>query len=118
MITDYDFNKTDSPDAKQSFNILDELHFNIRITGKSNRDRTLRNNYYNKRSILASGLQTIFLPKNSDELCDRLKLLLQEKRGGNNSNIINQEIVAIIDKLLEYKSITPSEPIKFLEKIK
>ena len=39
----------------------------------------------------------------------RLKLLPQEKRAGNNSNIIKEENVAIIDKLLEYKSLTPSE---------
>ena len=31
---------------------------------------------------------------------------MQEKRTGNNSNIINEEIVVVIDKLLEYKCIT------------
>ena len=38
-----------------------------------------------------------------------LKLLLQEERASNISNIINEEIVAIIDKLLEYESITSSK---------
>ena len=100
-ITDYDFDKTESPDAKQIINSLDEMHFNIPATGKSKRDRTLRNNYHNRRSILASGLRTVFLSENPDELCYRIKLLLQEKRGGNVSNIINEEIVALFDKILE-----------------
>ena len=38
-----------------------------------------------------------------DELCDRLKLLLQEKQAGNYSDISNQHMVVIVDKLLEYK---------------
>ena len=33
MITDYDFNKTESPDAKQIINVLDEMHFSTRATG-------------------------------------------------------------------------------------
>ena len=54
-----------------------------------------------------SGLsKTIFLSSDPNETCDRLKLLLQEKHGGNNSNIINEEIVAKVDKLLEYKCIS------------
>ena len=67
MMTDYDFDKTESPGAKQIINFLDEMHFNIRATGKSNRDRTLINNHYNKKSILASGLRTAFLSENPDE---------------------------------------------------
>ena len=55
--------------------------------------------------VSASGISTIFLSENPNELCDRLKLLLQEKHAGNNSNIINEEIIVIIDKLLEYKCI-------------
>ena len=56
---------------------------------------------------MASGVsKTIFLSSDPDELCNRLKLLLQEKHAGNNSDIINQEIVVIIDKLLECKYIS------------
>ena len=60
MKTDYDFKKSESPDAKQINNLLDEMHFNTRATGKSNRDRNLINTYYNKRSRLASVLRTVF----------------------------------------------------------
>ena len=60
--------------------------------------------------VSASGLsKTIFLSTDPNELCDRLKLLLQEKHAGNNSDIINDEIIAIIDKLLEYKCITKKQ---------
>ena len=41
---------------------------------------------------------------------------LQQKRAGNNSNIPNDEIVAINDKLLEYKPITPIEHNKKFKK--
>ena len=56
--------------------------------------------------ITASAISIkIFLPSDPDELCDRLKLLLQEKQAGNNRNLINEEILAIFDKLLQHKCI-------------
>ena len=67
--------------------------------------------------VTASGVsQTIFLSSDLDELCDRLKLLLQEKHAGNNSDIINDEIVSIVDKLLEYKCITKKQHKQILIK--
>ena len=67
--------------------------------------------------VTASGVsQTMFLSSDSDELCDRIKLLLQEKHAGNNSDIINDEIVAIVDKLLEYKCITKKQHKQILIK--
>ena len=60
--------------------------------------------------LSASGLsKTIFLSSDPNELCDRLKLLLQEKQAGNNSDIINEEIVVIIDRILEYKCMTKKQ---------
>ena len=53
--------------------------------------------------------QYIFLPSDPDELVDQLKLLYFEKVGGNDSFLINEEIIAIIDKLLEYECISPSQ---------
>ena len=43
--------------------------------------------------------KTRFLSSDPNELCDRLKLLLQEKQVGNNSIIIDEEIVAIAGKV-------------------
>ena len=54
--------------------------------------------------ISASAISnTTVLPSDPDEFCDRLKLLLQENHAGNIFDIINEKIVAIVDKLLEYK---------------
>ena len=46
--------------------------------------------------VSASGVSnTIILSSDPDELCNGL---LQEKKAGKNSNIINDELVAIVDK--------------------
>ena len=67
--------------------------------------------------VSASGVsKTIFLSCDPDELCNRLKLLLQEKHAGNNSDIINEETVAIVDKLLEYKFISKKQHKQILIK--
>ena len=66
---------------------------------------------------MASGISNIIiLSSDPDELCNRLKLLLQEIQSGNNSDLINQEIVAIVDKLLEYKCITKKQHKQILNK--
>ena len=72
----------------------------------------------NQPPITASGFTktTIILSSDPDELCDRLRLLLQEKHAGNNSNIINEESVAIVDKLLEYKCISKNQHKQILKK--
>ena len=54
-------------------------------------------------AIMASGISKIFLTSDPNELCDRLRLFLQQKQAGINSDVINQEIVSLVDKLLEYK---------------
>ena len=53
--------------------------------------------------------QYIFLPSDPDELVDQLKLLYFEKIGGDDSFLINEQIMAILDKLLEYECISPSQ---------
>ena len=93
------------------------MHFDERRVGnKSTRDRTLIN-LLNSPRIVASGIsKTIFLSSDPNELCDRLKLLLQEKHAGNNSDIINDEVIAVVDKLLEYKCISKKQHKQFLIK--
>ena len=64
---------------------------------------------------MASGIsKTIFLSSDPDELCNGLKLFLQEKYAGNNSDIINDEIIAVVDKLLEYKCISKKQQKQIL----
>ena len=90
------------------YDFAKEMNFDIKAQGdKSARDRTLIK-LLKLPGILpsASGVsKSIFLSSDPDELCDRLKFLLQEKHAGNNFDIINQEIVAIVDTLLEYKCL-------------
>ena len=76
------------------------MKYNIKQKGnKSNRHKSLER-LFESPAIMGSGVsKTIFLSSDPNELCDRLKLLLQEIHAGNNSNTINEEIVAIVDKL-------------------
>ena len=88
------------------------MHFDKKASSnKSTRDRTLIKLLKSPGLMIsASGISnTIFLSSNPDELCKRLKLLIQEKRAGNNSKVNNEEIVAINHKLLEYKCMTPTQ---------
>ena len=87
------------------YDFAKEMSFDAKAQGnKSTRDRTLIKLLKSPGlTVSVSGIsKTRFLSSDPDELCDRLKLLLQGKHGGNNSDIINDEIVAIIDELLEY----------------
>ena len=66
---------------------------------------------------MASGISNIIIQTSDpDELCNRLRLLLQEIQDGNNSDLINKEISAIVDKLLESKCITKKQHKQILNK--
>ena len=67
-------------------------------------------------AITVSGVSTNFSSSDPDELCHRLKLLLQEKHAGNNSNTNNEQIIAIVEKLLEYKCMSKKEHRQILIK--
>ena len=61
-------------------------------------------------SQLGSGFnQYVFLPSDPDELVDQLKLLYFEKVGGNDNPMLNEQIIAIADKLLHYQCITTNQ---------
>ena len=121
MITNSKFNVdlASLADKKLMYNFAKEMHFDPKASGnKSTRDRKLIKLLNSPGLMLsASGTsKTIFLSSDPNELCDRLKLLLQEKHAGNNSGIINDEIVAIVDKLLEYKCISKKQHNQILIK--
>ena len=108
MITNKNYNVdlASLSDKKLMYDFAKEMHFDVKKIGnKSTRDRTLIKLLKSPGLMVsASGVsKTIFLSSDPGELCDRLRLLLQEKHAGNNSDIINDEIVVIVDKLLEYK---------------
>ena len=105
----YDLNVSHcSPeDQKLLYEFAKEMNFNFKQKGrKSDRDRTFIK-LLKSPAIMASGFSDIIiLSSDPDELCDRIKLLLQEIQAGNNSDLINKKVVAIVDKLLEYKCLT------------
>ena len=119
MITNknYNIDLASLSDKKLMYDFAKEMHFDQRRVGnKSTRDKTLIK-LLNSPTIKASGSsKTLFLSSDPNELCDRLKLLLQEKHAGNNSNLIDEEIVALIDKLLEYKCISKKQHKQILIK--
>ena len=119
MITNskYNVDLASLQDKKLMYDFAKEMNFDQKAVGKkSTRDRTLIK-LLKSPAILASGIsRTIFLPSDPDELCNRLKLLLQEKQAGNNSDIINGEVVAIIDVLLKYKCISKKQHKQILLK--
>ena len=119
MITNknYNFDHASLADKKLVYDFAKEMNFDLKAEGnKSTRDRTLMNLLKSPGLMIsASGIsKTKSLSSDNDELCDRLKLLQQEKRAGNNSDIINQEIVAIVDNLLKYKCISKKQQKQIL----
>ena len=118
VITNHKFNANHSSpqDKKLIYEFAKEMNYDTKSSGRP----SIRHNSVIKilesPAIMASGVTTIFLSENADELCNRLKLLLQEKHAGNNSDIINEEIVSIVDKLLEYKCITKKQHKQILIK--
>ena len=121
MITNKDYNvdQASLADKKLMYDFAKEMNFDLKAVGKkSTRDETLIKLLKSPGLIVsASGVsKTIFLSSDPDELCNRLKLLLQEKHAGNNSDLINDEIVAIVDKLLEYKCISKKQHKRILIK--
>ena len=66
-------------------------------------------NQYTRASSPSKSSICIFLPSNPDELVDQLKLIVLEKVGGNDNPMLSEQIIAIVDKLLEYECITTNQ---------
>ena len=90
---------------------LNDMHYDIKY-GDKRSDRYIFIKELLQPQIQSqsgSGLKFVFLPSDPNELVDKLKLLYQEKVGGNDNPQLNEHIVAIADKLLQYQCITPSQ---------
>ena len=119
VITNYKSNVDHSnpQDKKLIYQFAKEMKYDTKSTGRPSVRHNSMVKLLDQPAIMASGFsKTIILSSDPNELCDRLKLLLQEKHGGNNSDIINDEIVAIVDKLLEYKCISKKQHKQILIK--
>ena len=106
-------------DKNLMFDFAKGMYFDVRALGiKSTRDRTLIKLLKSPGLMIsASGVSnTIFLSFDPDKLCDRLKLLLQDKQAKNISDIINEEIIATVDNLLHYICISKKQHKQILTK--
>ena len=112
VITNFKFNvdHSNQQDRKILYEFAKEMKYDVKSTGKPSTRHNSMIRLLDQPAIMASGIsKTIILSSDPNKLCDRLKLLLQEKNAGNNSDIINNEIVAIVDKLLEYRCISKKQ---------
>ena len=119
LISNYKFNADHSStqDKKLIYEFAKEMNYDTKSTGRPSIRHSSIIKILESPRIMASGIsKTIILSSDPNELCDRLRLLLQEKHVGSNSDIINQEIVAIADKLLEYKCISKKQHKQILIK--
>ena len=119
VITNHKFNvdHSNEQDRKIIYAFAKEMNYDTKSTGRPSVRHESMIRLLDKPAIMASGIsKTIFLSSDPNELCDRLKLILQEKHGGNNSNLIDEEIVAIVDKLLEYKCLSKKQHKQILIK--
>ena len=118
VITNHKFNvdHSNQQDRKIIYEFAKEMNYDIKSTGRPSVRHESMIRLLDKPAIMASGVsKTIFLSSDPNELCDRLKLLFQEKHGGNNSNLIDEEKI-IVDKLLEYKCISKKQHNQILIK--
>ena len=84
-------------DKKSMYDFSKEMNFDLKSQGnESTGDRTLIK-LLKSPAIMASGVSTIFLSADPNELCHRLKSSLQEKHAGIKSDLINKKIVVIVD---------------------
>ena len=92
------------------------MFFDVKAPGnKSTRDCT-HIKLLKTPCIKALGISTKCLSESLIELCHRIKLLLQQKQAGNISSIFDEEIIAIVDKLLDYKCISTKQHNEILIK--
>ena len=119
VLSNYKFNvdHSNQQDRKIIYEFAKEMNYDIKSIGRPSVRHESMIRLLDKPAIMASGIsKTIFLSSDTNELCHRLKLLLQEKHGGKNSNLIDEEIVIIVDKLLEYKCISKKQHNQILIK--
>ena len=106
-------------DKKPMYDFSEELNFDVKSMGnKSTGDRTLIK-FFKLPGLLVStsgNSNLIFLSSDPKELCDKLKILIQEGKAGNKSDVIIQENFAKVDKSIENKCICKEQRQHFLIK--
>ena len=85
---------------------MKHINFNIKQVGRKSPGDQCLIKLLKSPAIIASGVSTVILYSNPNEVCDRSKFLLHEKRVGDNCNKIDEEIFSIADNLLKYNCIS------------
>ena len=114
MITNENYNVdlASLSDKKIISDFSTEMHFDKKASSNKSTAEKTQIKLLKSPSLMitASGIsKTVYLSSNPDELCRRLKLLIQKKQAGIISVKIDEEMVVLIDKLLEYNSMTPTQ---------
>ena len=87
------------------FDLAKQLCFDEKALGnKCIREESIQS-LLKSPAIMPSVISTVILPETPNEVCDRIKLLIQENQVGNNANIIDEGIFTRTDKLIEYKCV-------------
>ena len=103
-------------DEKILYDFGKEMHFDVKAPcNKSDKDRSFLR-LLEFSAVMASRIATSFLSSDPKEICDGIKLMLQEKQAGKISDKIIDEIIAIADNLLEYKCISTKQHMQFFFK--
>ena len=113
-MTNYKFNvdHSDQQGRKRVQQFAVEMNFDNKNIGRpSKKDKSFIKLLKSPGlKIFVSGFSiTITLSSDRKDLGDRLKSLLLAKQAGNNSDILDEGMVAIIDELLKYKRISEKQ---------
>ena len=111
FLSNSNINVNDIKDHKLIANFCKDVEYDLKKTGDR---KSRRYNFIKKLSSKTFGEGIVFLSSDPNELGDRLYLLYQEKIAGNNSKNINQEMVAIYDKLYEYSIISETDHFRVI----
>ena len=104
----------DIKDHQLISNFCKDVEYDLKLSGDR---KSKRYRYIKKLSSKTSGKGVGFLSKDPNELVDRLYLLYQEKLAGNGSENINDEMIAIYDKLYSYNILSKENHSKMVESL-
>ena len=97
-------------DKKVMFDFAKEMYFDEKTSGNKNaRNKSLIRLLQSPAIMVsASGVSSSkrFLSSNPKEICGSMRKLLQEKRAGKKSDIINEKTIAMGDRILDHKCIS------------
>ena len=107
----HSLNKTEDDDESNFLMNFNELQFIQVMNMVAQRTTLVESNSDSVGDIQFTSASRLisFLFCNPDELCNRLRKILQEKQNGKDTNNIDDETVAIFDYLPEYTCSTETQ---------